>query len=258
MRPFWKKGMLSLTLLIGVSFVLNASFKRLVWASLSYFREKPKSSFVESGQSGDHNLWLNRIAWLEVQLAEEKRKNLENARLRRLCGWIEKVQVIKPESLVTCRILDWTSFGQKPISRPFHVPVGSSLGFSARDWVFASDGRLVGVVSHVDPETAEIQPLFHPEFRLEAETEKTQEDLLLAGKGSGMGIVLKRTGTTLQPKEKVYAKSPYAFLIGTVDQTGQGVESCCDWRNLPWVHVLKASNEAERADTLSTAVGSHI
>jgi len=250
MRPFWKKGIRSLALLVGVSFILHPSFKRLVWTSLSYLKENPKSSCLEGGQNGDHNPWLDQIARLEVQLAEEKRKNLENARLRRLCGWIEQVKAIKPESLVTCRIVDWTSLGQKPISRPFHVPVGSNLGFASKDWVFASDGRLVGTISHVDPETAEIQPLFHPEFRLEAETEKTQEDLLLAGKGSGVRIVLKRTGKTLEPKEKVYAKSPYAFLIGTVDQTGQGVESCCDWRNLPWVHILKASNEAEQAGVL--------
>lgn len=235
-RASWKKKRVFLSILVVLLIWFEDALKRLVWEGIAYL--KPKSgapALFQEQDLGPHAL-IKRIAFLEGQLAKMKNMELENAQWRCVCGWME--QITPPQSLVTCPIMNWTSLKKQMASRPFHVAVGSQRGLSFHNWVFASDGKLVGRIARVDPETAEIHPLFHPQCRLEARTEKTQEDLLLAGTGQGLAIVLTRGGKNLEPHEPIYLKGPYAFWIGQVSQDTQTVEGCCDWRMLSWIHIL--------------------
>lgn len=129
-----------------------------------------------------------RIGELEQQAGEAQILAEENARLRQIVGLLD-APLVKDFDKIVARILvqPTNAFDQKVI-----VAAGSADGVALNAPVIAGDGSLVGLVTNVTDDSAQVTLLTDQSLRVSAKVVATDARGIVEAARSGSGLVLDR------------------------------------------------------------------
>lgn len=223
---FWglSYGVFQETLLQATAFLLR--MRQTLEASFDLSFLYPERAELLKMRAQNHAL---HTRLLFLQSVQEK-----NKRMRALLGYVERYA----DTFITAAVLQTPALGRR-----FLIGAGRQQGVE-KGQIVTCEGGLVGRISAVSKDVAQVTPVTHPASKIPAYHKDSGRHALLLGTGAATLNVLYKENTSQHPKQGLFLTSthgdvlPDGLLVAAFDTSSAALLPVVALSQLRRVHIV--------------------